>query len=70
MDNSDCNMTREKLLKIYGDIIDQQKREIEKLKAEIYDLKERNKKLSNRHPTTEEALAGCHWLKENSKRNK
>jgi cell division protein FtsB len=52
------------------DTIDQQKREIEKLKAEIYDLKERNKKLSKRHPTKEEALAQYHWLKENSKRNK
>ena len=36
----------------------------------IRDLEERNKKLSKRHPTTEEALAQYHWLKENSKRNK
>ena len=63
-------MTREELLKIYSDIIDQQKQEIEKLKAEIYDLKERNKKLSKRHPTKEEALEQYHWLKQNSRRNK
>lgn len=33
-------------------------------------LKERNEKLSKRHPTKEEALAQYQWLKENSKRNK
>jgi len=70
MNDSECNMTRDKLLKLYADIIDQQKEEIDKLKAEIYDLKQRNEKLSKRHPTTEEAIAQYHWLKANSKRNK
>jgi hypothetical protein len=36
----------------------------------IKELKERNEKLSKRHPTTEEAIAQYHWLKANSKRNK
>jgi hypothetical protein len=36
----------------------------------IKELEERNKKLSKRHPTKEEALAQYNWLKENSKRNK
>ena len=36
----------------------------------IKQLKERNEKLSKRHPTTEEALAQYHWLKQNSQRNK
>lgn len=31
-------------------------------------LKDRNEKLSKRHPTVEEAIAQYHWLKENSKR--
>jgi hypothetical protein len=70
MEDLECRMTRDELLKIYADIIDQQKEEIDKLKAEIYDLKQRNEKLSKRHPTTEEALAQYHWLKQNSRRNK
>ena len=36
----------------------------------IKELEERNKQLSKRHPTKEEALAQYNWLKENSKRNK
>jgi hypothetical protein len=36
----------------------------------IKELEERNKKLSKRHPTKEEALAQYEWLKANSKRNK
>lgn len=36
----------------------------------IKQLKERNEKLSKRHPTKEEALAQYHFLKENSQRNK
>ena len=36
----------------------------------IKQLKDRNEKLSKRHPTTEEALAQYHWLKNNSRRNK
>ena len=58
----------------YADVVDLFKKsyeeEIEKLKAEIASLKQRNEKLSKRHPTTEEALAQYHWLKANSKRNK
>jgi len=42
----------------------------ENYRREIKFLKDRNEKLSKRHPTTEEALAQYHWLKENSKRNK
>ena len=42
----------------------------ENYRREINFLKARNEKLSKRHPTTEEALAQYHWLKENSKRNK
>lgn len=40
------------------------------LEEENKRLKDRNEILSKRHPTTEEALAQYHWLKENSKRNK
>ena len=36
----------------------------------IKELEKRNKRLSKRHPTKEEALAQYHWLKENSTRNK
>ena len=36
----------------------------------IKELEERNKQLSKRHPTKEEALAQYNWLKANSKRNK
>ena len=36
----------------------------------IKELEERNKQLSKRHPTKEEALAQYNWLKENSTRNK
>ena len=43
---------------------------IDEQREDIARLKERNEKLSKRHPTTEEALAQYHWLKENSKRNK
>jgi hypothetical protein len=57
------NMTRDQLLKDYARIIDEQREEILK-------LKERIAILSKRHPTTEEAIAQYHWLKENSKRNK
>ena len=42
----------------------------ENYRREIKFLKDQNEKLSKRHPTTEEALAQYHWLKENSKRNK
>jgi hypothetical protein len=42
MNDSECSMTRDKLLKIYSEIIDQQKEEIEKLKVEIYHLKAEN----------------------------
>jgi len=42
----------------------------ENYRSEINFLKAQNEKLSKRHPTTEEALAGYHWLKANSKRNK
>lgn len=42
----------------------------EKYRREIEYLKARNEKLSKRNPTTEEALAQYHWLKENSQRNK
>jgi predicted nucleic acid-binding Zn-ribbon protein len=41
-----------------------------KLEQENAQLKERNEKLSKRHPTTEEAIAQYHRLKANSKRNK
>ena len=36
----------------------------------VNDLLKKIEVLSKRHPTTEEALAQYHWLKENSKRNK
>ena len=36
----------------------------------IKELEERNKKLSKRHPTEEEALAQYEWLKANSTRSK
>lgn len=36
----------------------------------IKELEERNKKLSKRHPTKEEALAQYEFIKANSKRNK
>lgn len=36
----------------------------------IKELEERNKKLSKRHPTQEEALAQYHFIKERSQRNK
>jgi hypothetical protein len=42
----------------------------ENYRREIEILKTRNEKLSKRNPTTEEALAQYHWLKENSQRNK
>lgn len=42
----------------------------ENYRRDIKFLKDRNEKLSKRHPTTEEALAQYHWLKENSQRNK
>jgi hypothetical protein len=42
----------------------------ENYRREIKFLKDRNEKLSKRHPTTEEALAQYHWLKANSKRKK
>jgi hypothetical protein len=42
----------------------------ENYRREIEYLKARNEKLSKRNPTTEEALAQYHWLKENSQRNK
>ena len=36
----------------------------------LIEVEERNKQLSKRHPTKEEALAQYNWLKENSTRNK
>lgn len=67
-------MNLEKMLKEYESLVNSRMtlllEENEKLRTEIEKLKARNEKLSKRHPTTEEALAQYHWLKENSKRNK
>jgi archaellum component FlaC len=57
------NMTRDELLEEYSRIIDEQREEINRLKAKV-------EKLSKRHPTTEEALAQYHFIKQNSQRNK